>query len=94
MQDIDAAQPRVTVKRLSQQDSPSRGLVAEMMILAGEAIGALGALCTLCHCDMSWHACLQPCDNGPKLSEPTLQPKTLHVGCLTMTILDVRPEPY
>ncbi len=40
---LDAGRPNVHLKRLSQWDSPSRSLVAEMMILAGEALGRLGA---------------------------------------------------
>ena len=42
LEDLDSPSPRVEVKRLSQADSVSRGLVAEMMILAGEAIGQYG----------------------------------------------------
>ncbi|EFJ50853.1 hypothetical protein VOLCADRAFT_103637 [Volvox carteri f. nagariensis] len=40
---LDRARPAVTISRISQWDSPSRSLVAEMMILAGEAVGAIGA---------------------------------------------------
>ncbi|GIL47259.1 hypothetical protein Vafri_4119 [Volvox africanus] len=41
--DLDRARPAVNITRISQWDSASRGLVAEMMILAGEAIGTIGA---------------------------------------------------
>ncbi|GLI58810.1 hypothetical protein VaNZ11_000576 [Volvox africanus] len=40
---LDRARPSVNITRISQWDSASRGLVAEMMILAGEAIGTIGA---------------------------------------------------
>jgi exoribonuclease-2 len=40
---LDAASPVVTITRLSQFDSPSRQLVAEAMVLAGQAVGTLGA---------------------------------------------------
>ncbi|GIL70477.1 hypothetical protein Vretifemale_1219, partial [Volvox reticuliferus] len=39
---LDRARPSVNITRISQWDSASRGLVAEMMILAGEAIGTIG----------------------------------------------------
>jgi hypothetical protein len=41
-EDLDAGRPRVAIHRISQWESPSRGLVAEMMIIAGEAAGRLG----------------------------------------------------
>lgn len=41
--DLDELDPGVTVTRVSQFESPSRRLVAEMMIAAGEAAGTLGA---------------------------------------------------
>lgn len=41
--DLDAERPRVSVTGLRPWESPSRTLVAEMMILAGEAIGKFGA---------------------------------------------------
>ena len=40
--ELDAVRPKIVVKRISQWESPSRSLVAEMMILAGEAVGRLG----------------------------------------------------
>ena len=40
--DLDASRPRVGITRLSQWESPSRALVAEMMILAGEVAGIIG----------------------------------------------------
>ena len=40
--DLDALQPRASVERLDPGASASRQLVAEMMILAGEAVGLLG----------------------------------------------------
>ncbi len=39
---LDAARPAVSLRRVSQWESASRGLVAECMIAAGEAVGALG----------------------------------------------------
>ncbi len=39
---LDRVRPAVTITRVSQWDSPSRNLVAEMMILAGEAVGTIG----------------------------------------------------
>jgi len=36
------ADPRVTVQRINTYDSPSRSLVAEMMILAGQAAATFG----------------------------------------------------
>ncbi|GLC44119.1 hypothetical protein PLESTM_001558100, partial [Pleodorina starrii] len=40
---LDRARPAVTITRVSQWESASRALVAEMMILAGEAVGAIGS---------------------------------------------------
>lgn len=40
--DLDSLQPCVSVERLDPGASVSRQLVAEMMILAGEAVGLLG----------------------------------------------------
>ena len=40
--DLDSLQPHVSVERLDPGASASRQLVAEMMILAGEAVGLLG----------------------------------------------------
>ena len=40
--DLDSLQPRVSIERLDPGASASRQLVAEMMILAGEAVGLLG----------------------------------------------------
>lgn len=39
---LDRARPAVTVTRISQWESASRSLVAEMMILTGEAVGTVG----------------------------------------------------
>lgn len=47
-EELDMGRPRVTIKRISQWESASRQMVAEMMILAGEAVGALGR-CALDH---------------------------------------------
>ncbi|MEW5298704.1 MAG: hypothetical protein WDW38_000552 [Sanguina aurantia] len=40
--DLDASRPRVSMRSISQWTSASRGMVAEMMILAGEAVGRVG----------------------------------------------------
>lgn len=40
--ELDAGRPKVTIDRISQWESPSRGAVAEMMIIAGEAAGLIG----------------------------------------------------
>jgi hypothetical protein len=41
---LDAPRPPVTLTRVSQLDSASRGMVAELMVLAGHAVGVLGEL--------------------------------------------------
>ncbi|KAF5829392.1 hypothetical protein DUNSADRAFT_16161 [Dunaliella salina] len=42
-EDMDNLYPRVNIRRLSQWESASRLMIAEMMILAGEGVGKLGA---------------------------------------------------
>ncbi|KXZ48125.1 hypothetical protein GPECTOR_30g221 [Gonium pectorale] len=44
---LDRGRPSVSIRRISQWESASRSLVAEMMILAGEAVGAIGAEASL-----------------------------------------------
>ncbi|KAG2484219.1 hypothetical protein HYH03_016954 [Edaphochlamys debaryana] len=44
---LDRARPGVTISRISQWESASRSLVAEMMILAGEAVGTIGSEASL-----------------------------------------------
>lgn len=44
---LDASAPGITCTKLSQWESAARMLVAEMMILAGEAVGQLGAAASL-----------------------------------------------
>jgi hypothetical protein len=45
--DLNSSAPQVAIKKISQWESPSRVLVAEMMILAGEVVGALGTAAAL-----------------------------------------------
>jgi exoribonuclease-2 len=42
LQDLDSSEPRIKIQKISQWESAARMTVAEMMILAGEAVGALG----------------------------------------------------
>lgn len=41
--ELDNVRPAVTCTKLSQWESAARTMIAEMMILAGEAVGTLGA---------------------------------------------------
>jgi exoribonuclease-2 len=47
IEDLNSSAPQVAIKKISQWESPSRVLVAEMMILAGEVVGALGTAAAL-----------------------------------------------
>lgn len=42
-EDLDVSRPRVSLSGIKSQQSASRQMVAEMMILAGEAVGVLGS---------------------------------------------------